>query len=137
MPYYAYGLQHARATLSANVTMTTAGTIYVGPSVSLTAGTWRVYGIAQVQNTATGSVEITAQIYNSTSSTALAAHEHDSNAPGTDVIGASVTAYVTLTAAATIQLQAVSSTAGCTLLATATYNGVTNTATGIWAERIG
>ena len=137
MPYYAYGLQRASATLTSNVTMTTAGTQYAGPSVSLTAGSWRVFGVAQVQNTTTGNVEITATIYNSTSSTALAAHEHDSNAPGTDVIGASVTAYVTLTAAATLQLEAVASTAGCTLLATATYNGVTNTATGIWAERIG
>lgn len=53
--------------LSSAVTMTTAGTFYAGPTVSLTAGTWMLIGSVSLQTTSTASaVEITCKLWDAT-----------------------------------------------------------------------
>jgi hypothetical protein len=53
--------------LSSAVTMTTAGTFYAGPTVSLTAGTWHLTGSVSLQTTSTASaVEFTCKLWDGT-----------------------------------------------------------------------
>ena len=53
--------------LSSAVTMTTAGTFYAGPTVSLTAGTWQLTGSVDLQTTSTTSaVQFTCKLWDGT-----------------------------------------------------------------------
>ncbi|MGO9641168.1 MAG: hypothetical protein ACLP1Y_07690 [Candidatus Acidiferrales bacterium] len=53
--------------ISSAVTMTTAGTFYAGPTVSLTAGTWLLNASVDIQTTSTASaVQVTCKLWDGT-----------------------------------------------------------------------
>jgi hypothetical protein len=66
--------------VGADVTMTSANTFYDGPSLSLSAGSWQLYGQVSVLDTTAAGSKITAKLWDGT--TALASAESESEAAG-------------------------------------------------------
>jgi len=118
--------------LSSDVTMTTPGTFYDGPSHTLAAGTWAIFGQVCVQSTDNAAMDVTAKIWDGT--TVYAATEESAPAMGAATKGyVSVALMAIVTVASgtpTLKVSAASSLAGATMLATpADYGtGATNLA---------
>jgi hypothetical protein len=129
-------ITYAEAALAANVQLTTTGTFYDGPSVSLAAGTWIVFGYITVTRNATTAATYTGRIDSggstvaSTQLSVVSLNPHSGNL--------ALQAVVVLGSTTTVKLTATSS-AGTTSTnmraATNTYGGGDN-ATRIIAVRL-
>lgn len=130
-------LSNTNASLAADVTMTTAGTFYDGPSVSLAAGTWLVLWKALFTHTG-AQIEFAGKLWDGTT---VYDEAHDDVDPaGTSTYHNSLSghAIVTLTAQTTVKISVSADTNGQTLKRNAVFGSATShTPTRISAVRIG
>jgi hypothetical protein len=132
-------LSSASGALTADVTMTTAGTFYNGPTVTLAAGTWLVLAQATVASPVNSAQRVTVRISNS--STTYYAEGQQSMAAGgagTRVTGTiNLNAIVTLTGSTTLRIEATSTVNSSLLKAETTdSSSVADSATILVAVRI-
>lgn len=124
--------------LSSAVTMTTAGTFYAGPTVSLTAGTWLLTGSVSLQTTSTASaVEFTCKLWDAT--TTAGAGYVAIGAVGTAAVRndqMSLTGVLVETGSVTGEISCTSNTASQLIEAAPGYTSPGNYASTIVAVRI-
>ena len=126
------------AALGSDVTMTTAGTYYDGPSLALTAGTWLILGQVTLQTTSTAAaVQFVGKLWDGTTVAAS----------GEDVVGATASAavknalislskVVTLAGSATWKIRCTSNTASQLIKAATPQYGSGNNASVLSAVKI-
>ena len=116
-------ITYAEAALDANVQLTSTGTFYDGPSVSLAAGTWLVLGYLTMTRNATTLATYTGRIVSgattvaSSQQTVVSANPHSANIAlqAVVVLGATTTVKLTATSSAgttTTNLRAATNTYG-------------------------
>lgn len=128
-------LNSASNALSADVTMTTAGTWYDGPSISLTAGTWMIDSCVTVQKSAVSGVgDFSARLSDGT--THYASSESTWNTRAGSMISVSLSTRITLASTTTIKVQAVSAFAASAIKAATLYQPSGNNASNINAVRV-
>ena len=124
--------------LSGDVTMTSANTYYDGPSVTLAAGTWLLNGTVTLLSAAgTTAVNYTCKLWDGTTTTS-------SSEGGARVTGTSATQKVSIAlsgivspgGSTTYKVSCASTGASGALKATASDNGVSNTASTLNAVRL-
>ena len=121
--------------LANNVNMASTNTWYTGASVSLTAGTWIVFGTVTLNRSTTTAQQYQARIFDGTTAHASGQQYQASvtNAP----IVITLHAIIVLTGSATVSIQAASSTSTAnTILAATLANGQGNNATQINAIKV-
>lgn len=126
--------QYAAKALAADVTCTTAGTWYDGPSVTLAPGTWLLTGqLTMGKPAATADV-----MYGRLSTGSVHYASAQAHCPATNPHAATMQlqAVVVLTAATTIKLQGTSSVVSALIKAALTANGAGNNATMLQAVRL-
>jgi hypothetical protein len=130
------GITSATATLSGTVTLTTTGTWYDGPSVTLSAGTWLITAHASFSRTTATATTWEARVYDGT--TQLASGNATTTALANSATGISMQAVVVVTGTPTVKLQATTNAgaAACLMRDTTFVNGMAG-ATIISAVKIG
>ena len=129
-------ISNASASLSANVTLTTSNTWYDGPFVSLSAGTWLIFGQVTHVRSASTAETIYARITNGNNHFSSTQLYHASSSGAGAVLP--MVAVVTLAATTNIKLQMASSSgsSASNIVAAMTANGSGNNATNIVAIRL-
>lgn len=124
------------AQLASDVTLGTSNVWQNGPSVSLSTGTWAIFGTALIWRTATGSRNVSARLFNSTGSVGLCsttAYVPSSNPSGATL---PLSTIVTLSAASTIVLQGMTFSGSTSEVMRALGIGSSDPATVILALRL-
>lgn len=129
-------LTSASAALGADVSLTTSGTWYDGPSVSLAAGTWLVNATVTLNRTDATAVTYFSRITDGTTHYASTQAYQAAVADHSDSV--SLSAVITLVGTTTIKAQSTTDAGAATALmkAATTANGSGNNATQIVAVKI-
>jgi len=130
----ALSLTQQSAFASADVAMTSANTWYDGPSLSLAAGTWLLFGSATVGRTGTTAGNYDLRI--STGSTHYASVQQYHASVANNWAALSCNGVAILGATTTIKIQVAGTIAGDVLKAATPNNSSGNNATGLIALRI-
>lgn len=128
-------LSSLKHTITADVTMTTAGTFYDGPSINLgSVGTWFLSGAVFLENTsATAVTEFGAKLWDGT--TVESAADWLTRATN-DRITLHLSGIVTLAGATTMKISAVNTQNGCTIRKSSANNNAGDKYTYLRAVRI-
>lgn len=124
-------LSYLEADLGSNVTMTNSGTVYDGPSVSLTAGTWLIVGLITVRGAQTTIVN--AQLWDGTTIEAISEQQIQAN---NECLSFSLCGIVVVASTATYRLAARANATGATIRASTPTGGASATASIIRAVKI-
>lgn len=112
----------AKDTLANDVTMTTGGTFYSGPSLSLAAGTHLVTAVATVASPNNAAMRVTARLDNNAASVFYGEAQQSTAAAGGSTRGVAsvpISTLIVLGSTTTVRLQATSTAASCILKAEA------------------
>lgn len=129
-------LTSASATLAADVTLTSSGTWYDGPSLLLAAGTWLVTAHITLAKTATTAITYFSRI--STGATHYASSQQYQASVANHSTHLALTALVTIADSTTVKIQSTSNAgaASVAMKAATTINNSGNNATTITAVRV-
>lgn len=121
--------------LANNVNMASTNTWYTGASVSLTAGTWIVFGTITLNRNTTTAQQYQVRIFDGTTAHA-SGQQYQASVTNAPVV-ITLHAVIILTGSATVSIQAASSTSTAnTILAATLANGQGNNATQINAIKV-
>lgn len=121
------------ANLGGDVTMTTAGTEYDGPSVSLVAGVWKVTGQISMTGSTSAGTTGRAQLWDGTNVFSSSSHGFYAASQQSPL---PVGATIVLTATTTVKISAKNSGNAAIIRAAEPYGGVGNFGSGIHAVRL-
>jgi hypothetical protein len=118
------GITSVTDTLGAAVNLTTTGTWYDGPSVTLSAGTWLITAHASFSRTTATATTWEARVYDGTNE--LASGNSTTTALANSATGISMQAVVVVTGTPTVTLQATTNAgaAACLMRDTTFVNGM-------------
>lgn len=129
------GLTNSTNKLSGDVSMTTANTFYDGPSLSLAAGTWMLFGCV-LCTCAAFATDFTGKLWDGT--TVIASVQSPRNAAAASVTAMlPLSGIVTLGSTTTIKISAAGNNNTCIMRAAAQVNGAGNNAAYLNAVKIG
>ncbi len=128
-------LSTTSAFLGADVPMSSANVFFDGPQVSLSSGTWLIVANATFTRGANG-LGVTAKLWDGSTTYASAAGDKSSGASGQGTT-IPVHAIVALGGTTTVKISTAADASGATLKAAAPTNPAGNTATSIFATKIG
>lgn len=131
-------LQSSSNAAGSDVTMTNAAQFYTGASVSLGVGKWLVMAYITMGRANTTLIRYQARIRDTTNSVNFASGAQTQPSQNPHYVTITLSAIITLTGTATIEIQgATITTGGCLIKAATADNASGNTATAINAVKIG